>query len=111
MNMKPGVLYYPADGNFPLLDFVFVKIEQGKKQVFGIQVTFAKTHAKDLTIHHQAYKRLGMKLNQGELRVYVIPKPLHAKLYSERKSEQFVRRGSMEGVQYSTVKMGFQPCY
>lgn len=107
MNMKPGILYYPADENFPLLDFVFVKMEQGKKRVFGIQVTFAKTHAKDLSVHHQAYKRLGMKLNQDELRVYVIPNPLHAKLYSKRKSEQFVRRGSMGGVQYSTVKMVF----
>ena len=82
-------------------------MEQGKKRVFGIQVTFAKTHDKDLTVHHQAYKRLGMKLNQDELRVYVIPNPLHAKLYSKRKSEQFFTKGSVEGVQYSTVKMVF----
>ena len=27
-NMKPGVLYYPVDHYFPVIDFVFIKEEQ-----------------------------------------------------------------------------------
>ena len=27
-NMKPGVLYHPADHKFPVIDFVFIKEEQ-----------------------------------------------------------------------------------
>ena len=45
-NLKPGVLFYPIDPKFPAVDFVFVKEEKHKKQVFCVQVTFGGSHQK-----------------------------------------------------------------
>ena len=62
-NMKPGVLYYPVDFQFPVIDFVFVKETQTaqNKQVFCIQVTFGKKHDKPVSAYEELFDRLGSK--------------------------------------------------
>ena len=118
-DMVPGVLYYPADRRFPLLDFVYVEEEQKEKenkQVFGIQFAFAESHSKPVSVYEKAFSRLGLEKND-ELRIYVVPSPRHAKTYVERKDftkqfftaakgDQLSTKG-FEGVNFSIVDVKF----
>ena len=61
-NMKPGVLYYPVDHYFPVIDFVFIKEEQtGQNKRFCVQVIFGKTHDKSVPAYKKLFQHLGLK--------------------------------------------------
>jgi len=55
-NMEPGVLYYPDDTTFPLVD-LYYKDKYGK--LFGIQATMAEKHAKDVSVYQSFYDEIG----------------------------------------------------
>ena len=109
-DMVPGVLYYPADRRFPLLDLVYVEEEQKEKenkQVFGIQFTFAESHSKPVSVYEKVFSRLGLEKND-ELHIYVVPSPRHAKTYVKDFTKQFFTAAKgFEGVKFSIVDVKF----
>ena len=81
--LKPGILYYPVEKNFPAVDFFFVKEREGKKKVFGIQVTFGKTHPKSRSVYEKFYERLGLDPDTDEVTIYVISSSSNAEGYAK----------------------------
>jgi hypothetical protein len=112
MDMKPGILYYPADRNFPLVDFLFVKEKQGCKEFCGIQVTFDEHHDKKLSVYKKFYDSVGLKLN-SKFSIYFVPRPQHLDGYAKREAYQYFipkardKRPQYNNVQFFTVNSTF----
>ena len=81
--LKPGILYHPVQRNFSTVDFFFVKEREGKKKVFGIQVTFSKTHPKPRSAYEEFYKGLGLDPDTDKVTIYVISSSSHAEGYAK----------------------------
>jgi hypothetical protein len=56
-NMQPGILYYPANLIFPLVDFYYLDENQ---TLVGIQATTGATHSKNVTVYNQFFSTLGL---------------------------------------------------
>ncbi len=106
--MNPGILYKPVDPQFPLIDYVFIEMQNEKKKICCIQVTFTKDHAKTYKTHQRAWKRLGLK-DKDEIEIYVMCRPQFAKKYAGYKNKQFIKGSDreFEGVNYVAIKMIF----
>jgi len=79
-NMKAGVLYYPSDRNFPLVD-MYYKDECGK--LVGIQVTLAKERDKPVLAYQRFYDMIGTNPENTELELYYLILPSEIDHYSQ----------------------------
>ena len=94
-NLKPNVLYYPCDPNFPLCDMLW-KAEDNHS---FIQVTFAEDHAKTVSAYLKLYDLLDLRVltkngqsgQNGKVRLFFVPSPEHATKYKCRSLKQFVK--------------------
>lgn len=90
-NMKVGVLYRPVDLQFPGVDMVWAEVKNsGQREYFGIQVTFAESHAKHKSVYEKLYQRLGLE-KKTRLNVYMVTNPIYAETYAQRKRKQFFK--------------------
>ena len=78
--MKAGVLYYPSDPSFPLVDMYF-KDEFGK--LVGIQATLAIEHAKPVLTYQRFYDMIGTNPENTELELYYLILPSEIQHYSQ----------------------------
>ena len=90
--------------NFQVLDFIFKQ----KEQVFTIQVTFSKEHAKKASVFDKLYERLGMQ-KQDKLIVYIITNPEFAEKYGKQKYEDFIKHQKNDrlNVEFQSVRSYF----
>ena len=88
-NMEIGVLYRPVDPQFPAVDMVWAEgNNSGQREYFGIQVTFAESHAKNKSVYEKLYVRLGLT-TENRLNIYMVTNPMYAEAYAKLKKEQF----------------------
>jgi hypothetical protein len=79
-SMKSGVLYYPADRTFPLVD-MYYKNEEGKLNC--IQATFAKNHAKKLSTYQKFFDAIGISPENQKVNLFYLILPRNIKYYSQ----------------------------
>ena len=107
--LKPGILYRPVQRNFPAVDFFFVKEIEGQKKVFGIQVTFSKTHPKPRSAYEEFYNRLGLDPDTDEATIYVISSSSNAEGYAKGFLSYFYKKINtifpMPKLEFAAVKM------
>ena len=90
MNMKPNVLYVPSDSKFPIADMFWEEqVENGRRKVCGIQVTFASTRSKPLSSYQEFVDRLGLDMEKDELVLYFVTNPMFTQKYAKRKKSSF----------------------
>jgi len=79
-NMNAGVLYYPSDRSFPLVD-MYYKDEFGK--LVGIQATLANEHAKPVLTYQRFYDMIGTSPENAELELYYLILPSEIEHFSQ----------------------------
>ena len=87
--MQPGTLYYPLNPHFPIADFLFV--ESG--EVFGVQVTFAKSHAKEMKTFENLFELLDLN-EERKLHLFLVPNPRHLEQYVKYEPKNFITKAS-----------------
>jgi len=85
--MKAGVLYYPSDRNFPLVD-MYYKVEFGK--LVGIQATLANEHAKPVSTYQRFYDMIGTNPENTELQLYYLIMPSEIQHYSKSSFQESI---------------------
>ena len=80
--MVEGVLYYPEDRSFPLVD-LYYKDSDGK--LFGIQATMAEKHAKDVSVYQRFYDEIGTCPVTVPLQLYFLIMPCKSDHFEKKK--------------------------
>ena len=89
-NMRPSVLYRPLNPKFPLVDMLWVEInERGQKELFFVQVTFAEKHDKSMSTYENLRSALCLKPSE-KLNIYFVPNPRYVDTYAKRDKESFI---------------------
>ena len=78
--MEAGVLYYPSDPFFPLVD-LYYKDVSGK--LVGIQATYSKKHPKKVETYEKFYKIIGTNPKETPLQLYYLILPCQVQHYSQ----------------------------
>ena len=79
-NMLAGVLYYPSDPSFPLVD-MYYKDEDGN--LIGIQATMAKQHAKPMSTYERFYEKVETSPEHTPLALYYLILPRRIEEYNQ----------------------------
>ena len=72
--MKAGVLYYPLDGTFPLVDLYYLD-ESEKNAIVGIQATKLKKHDKPVSTYEKFYSKIGANPEVTKLKLVYFTLP------------------------------------
>ena len=87
--MQTGILYRPIDPYFPAVDMLWVeKNGSGQRMYYGIQITFAESHAKGKTVYEKLYDRLGLN-KTDKFNIYMITNPCYTETYVMHEKEQY----------------------
>jgi hypothetical protein len=93
-NMKPGVLYYPSDRTFPLIDMYYKDLQNN---LVCIQATMAKGHANALSTYKEFFETVGVPSGNIAIQLHYLTLPCwkdhyvsktisNSKFYDEMKS-------------------------
>jgi len=77
-DMKHGVLYYPTDESFPLVDMYYL---DAKQKLVGIQATMGKKHPKSVTMYENFYEKLTTSPEHTKLHLYYLIMPRYVDKY------------------------------
>lgn len=65
--MKSGVLYYPNDASFSLVDMYY---KDADNNLIGIQPTIGQRHEKPFSVYESFYRKLSTTAEQSPLQLY-----------------------------------------
>ena len=113
-NMQTYVLYRPLNPQFPLVDMLWVELnEQGKKEFFGVQVTFAEEHSKPMSTYENVRQVLDINPEE-KLNIYFVTNPRHVESYAKRNKVSFISGATLtektkfkkmlDKLEFSTIK-------
>jgi hypothetical protein len=80
-NMTAGVLYYPADKSFPLVDMYY---KDENENLICIQATFAKKHAKPVSAYQKFYDEIGISPEISKVNLFYLILPKNVKEYTQK---------------------------
>ena len=94
-DMKAGVLYYPSDRSFPLVDMYW---KNAAGDLLSIQSSRSKVHAKPVSVYRAFLTKLGISLGKIKLHLYYLILPVRVEhfnhvAYPESQFWQGVRGG------------------
>ena len=102
--MKNSVLCRPLHPNFPAVDMLWVEVNEGQKEYFAVQVTFASSHAKSPETYQGLRERIGLK-PEDKLTIYMVTNPRHLTTYAKCSNESFISGATRRGVsiEFATI--------
>jgi hypothetical protein len=84
-NMTAGVLYYPADESFPLVDMYY---KDENENLICIQATFAKKHAKPVSAYQKFYDEIGISPEISKVNLFYLILPKNINEYTQKSNQE-----------------------
>jgi hypothetical protein len=84
-SMTAGVLYYPADESFPLVDMYY---KDENENLICIQATFAKKHAKSMSTYQKFYDKIGISPEISKVNLFYLILPKNINEYTQESNQE-----------------------
>ena len=89
-SMRSSVLYRPLNPHFPLIDMLWVELnEQRQKEFFAVQVTFADRYDNSMSVYQNLREYLELK-PEDKLNIYFVSNPRYVETYAKHDKASFI---------------------